>query len=263
MNENPKYQYVEVGTDEQGRPLYQRTPIETDSLESIEGEESDRASNHPKTGRRRKISGVYDYMSPELIELRHKRSMELYPDLNLHEQEFVLMVLRRHSIGYILIWVVDALVLVLLAVLGMVIYTSDLGTTLSGATMQANRGFLFLGLISAMLIFVLFGWVGTSIYRANQLYVTTERLIQYIAFGLFDRKQQTIDLPGVEDVSYHQRGLWMNILGIGDVKMSTIGDESTYRFAFVGRPKAVAANVNEIVQAVKNHRPLPKLEEIE
>ena len=80
--------------------------------------------------------------------------------------------------------------------------------------------------------------------------------MQIISNSLFDTKRQTIDLGWIEDVSYHQKGFFASTIGYGSVRLSTIGDETTYYFVYSPDPQQVSMRINEIVFAVKNERAL-------
>ena len=41
-----------------------------------------------------------------------------------------------------------------------------------------------------------------------------------------------IDLPSIEDASFHQNGLMQKIFGYGTFRLSTVGDETTYTFQY-------------------------------
>ncbi len=106
---------------------------------------------------------------------------------------------------------------------------------------------------------MVFAYIVSSIYSANKFVVTTERVVQYMSNGLFDKKKQTIDLGWIEDVSYHKTGIFASIFNFGSVRLSTIGDESTYYLKTVKSPEIVSSQLNELVLAVKNQDPMPNI----
>ena len=60
----------------------------------------------------------------------------------------------------------------------------------------------------------------------------------------------------IEDASYTQRGPVQQLLNYGSIRLSTEGDETTYRFDYVSNPKEEIATLNNAVEAFKNGRPV-------
>jgi hypothetical protein len=50
------------------------------------------------------------------------------------------------------------------------------------------------------------------------------------------------------------------MLNYGSIRLSTEGDETTYRFAYVANPRAEIAQLNNAVEAFKNGRPVEQNE---
>lgn len=180
--------------------------------------------------------------------------MRRYPQLNLSDGEFVISAIRRHPIGLVSIWAVVAAA-VLLVFIGFPIMLSSgefLGRSLSpGAIMSGG-----IMLLLAAVLFVLGGIVSTVVYQANKFYLTNESVIQHIQTSLFSRKDQTISLANVEDASYRQRGIIQTLLNYGSIRLSTEGEETTYRFNFVANPKKEIDRLNNAVESFKNFRPV-------
>jgi len=63
-------------------------------------------------------------------------------------------------------------------------------------------------------------------------------------------------LSNIEDASFTQHGILQQILNYGDIRLSTEGDETTYRFSYVAAPKEHIARLNNAVEAFKNGRPV-------
>jgi hypothetical protein len=114
---------------------------------------------------------------------------------------------------------------------------------------------LILGVAMLVTILVLLlGYVGTIIYNDNHFYVTNESVIQKIRTGLFASREQIIALSGIEDASYHQDGLLQYMLGYGSIRLSTIGDETTYRFNLVQNPQRELTTLNNAVEEFKTRQ---------
>ena len=74
--------------------------------------------------------------------------------------------------------------------------------------------------------------------------------------SLFSKKEQTISLLNIEDASFRQSGLLQTFLNYGSLRLSTQGDETTYRFNYVADPGRQVALLNNAIEAFKNGRPV-------
>ena len=192
-------------------------------------------------------------ISPE-IKAKHTTSMKRYPQLNLSEGEYVISAIKRHPIGLISIWgVVGAAILLIFIGFPMLLSSGAfLGRSLSPEAIVSGG----LVLLFAAVLFVLGGIIATVIYQANRFFLTNESVIQHIQTSLFSKKDQTISLANIEDASYRQQGILQTILNYGSIRLSTEGEETTYRFNFVANPKKEIDKLNNAVEAFKNFRPV-------
>ena len=110
----------------------------------------------------------------------------------------------------------------------------------------ASLALLALSVVSAM--------IGHSIYKNNKFIITNERVVQWIVSGLFNKKKQTINLEAIEDISFSQTGFLQHLIGFGTVRLSTIGEESTYTFTFVPQPNKYAELLGDLVENAKENQ---------
>jgi uncharacterized membrane protein YdbT with pleckstrin-like domain len=111
-----------------------------------------------------------------------------------------------------------------------------------------------LGIIA---ILVVVGALASSyVYNNNRFYLTNESVVQEIQSSLFNKREQTVSLASIEDASYRQDGLFPVLLNYGSIRLSTMGDETTYRFNYVTNPKQHIALLNDAVESFKNGRPI-------
>jgi hypothetical protein len=94
------------------------------------------------------------------------------------------------------------------------------------------------------------------VYNNNRFFLTNESVIQEIQFSLFSKREQTVSLANIEDASFRQQGILQSMLDYGSIRLSTEGDETTYRFPYVAHPKKEIALLNNAVEAFKNGRPV-------
>jgi len=180
---------------------------------------------------------------------KHAESKKKHPGLHLSDGEFVVAEVRRHPIGLFSIWFVDLLIVAIIIALSILIagHASEIAS--NGVTVSPD---IILGAMALLTILVLLlGWVGHIIYTDNRFYVTNESVIQHIRVGLFTSREQTVSLAGVEDASYRQEGILQYILGYGSIRLSTVGDENTYRFTLVANPQDQLRTLNDAVEDFK------------
>ena len=229
-----------VAYDKDGRPLYAHPP---------------RAEATPIVHVSRSFSPVNQPVPPE-IQKRHEESVRKYPQLNLSEAEYVIVEVNRHPIGIFQIWaVVLALVAAFSAVFGLLAKADGISDAVSllGGGAVASAALLML----VFLVFIIIGGlVLTHVYSNNHFFLTNESVIQEIQTTLFSRHEQTVSLANIEDASYQQSGIIQSLFNYGTLRLSTEGDETTYRFTFAANPKHRIAVLNNAVEAFKNGRPI-------
>ena len=101
-------------------------------------------------------------------------------------------------------------------------------------------------------------FVAYYVYVNNKFFLTNESVIQEIQYSIFSKHEQTVSLANIEDASYTKRGIIQQIFDYGDIRLSTEGDETTYRFSYVANPKNHIAQLNNAVEAFKNGRVVPE-----
>ena len=260
-----------VAYDTEGRPLYhhppkmvspqpQPTSIVTTQPTGYEGHNYNpqvraQYANEPDFVH---TTRSHDPKVPQISDALRRKSEESkrrYPFLNLSEGEFVMLRIRRHPIGLFIPVGVTALVLVLLTVA--LVLAPDFYSSLSTMSVDLPPITTVIGgILLLMLLAGLLGGIGIWVYLQNQFFLTNESVIQEIQHGLFSRHEQTVSLGSIEDASFKQYGILPNIFGYGLMRLSTEGEETTYRFNCVEEPKRQIAIVNNAVENFKNGRPV-------
>jgi len=231
-----------VAYDAQGRPLYAAPPT---------------PNANPQTAPQfvhlsRAIEPVNQPISPE-VQKRHEQSKRDFPWLNLSEAEFVISAVRRHPIGLVIPIAVSVFLVALIASL-MINY--QLVASSLGLFNPPSSGLVFL-LGTLLILLVLIGcYISIWIYTSNRFFLTNESVIQEVQTSLFARLEQTVSLVNIEDASFTQHGILPLIFNYGSIRLSTEGDETTYRFNYVANPKEQIATLNNAVEAFKNGRPV-------
>lgn len=240
--------------DAQGNPIQ----VDSQQFQQAVSAGSVDHTNHPPNPQVVFMTRPHEPVAPKLSPAalaRHKDSVKKYPFLNLSEGEFVIVAIRRHPIGLLGIWaVVASAILILLFMIGLNMATSvdTVGTLVS----EESAPSLVIVFLSLMALFVLGGVMATWVYQGNRFFLTNESVTQQIQTSLFAKKEQTISLTNIEDASFTQKGILQHMLNYGSLRLSTEGDETTYRFNFVENPSAQVAKLNNAVEAFKNGRPV-------
>lgn len=192
------------------------------------------------------------------VHKKHQDSTLRYLFLNLSDGEYVVTSVRRHPIGLVGVVAVTAVLIIILCMF----YGWYSGLAASPETLGYNSvnlpstGSLFIPFALFIVLIAFGGFIAGYVYLQNKFFLTNETIIQEIQTSLFSRREQTISLTNIEDVSYSQSGILQMIFDYGSIRLSTIGDENTYRFSFVSSPKDQVARLNDAVEDYKNGRPV-------
>lgn len=229
-----------VAYDAQGRPLYAHPP-------------KNQPVTPPVVHVTRQVSPEKAIISPE-AQKKHEESKQHFPFLNLSEGEYIISAVRRHPIGLVIPMGLGTLLLgVTLGILfNYSVFVESLGIT--GFLSETANVIVPFSVFSIIVAFVMF--VSYYVYVNNKFFLTNESVIQEIQHSLFSRLEQTVSLSNIEDASFTQSNVIQQIFNYGDIRLSTEGDETTYRFSYVARPKEHVSILNNAVEAFKNGRPV-------
>ena len=188
-------------------------------------------------------------MKQELIKLHHARSAKDFPELRLEENEFVELAIQRSKIGLILIWgaAVAGYLTLLIAIVFLEVGAKSPTSSLTGF----GKSYLYLIILVLFCIITIAALVGSKVYKGNRLFVTNKRLIHHQANSLFSKSVNIIELLSIEDVSFKQENIGDHIFKLGTIRMSTIGDETTYVFKYVNTPHDELDTITHLVHVEK------------
>ncbi|MBR1874880.1 PH domain-containing protein [Candidatus Saccharibacteria bacterium] len=172
-------------------------------------------------------------MKSDLAKLRHARSKKDFPDISLEENEYVVLKIKRSGIIPVLVWSGVILSAIFFIALNIIIANASTGMF---SMNSASKGFFSIVLDVVFGVVLIAALVSSNVYASNKLFVTNKRIIQKTQASLFSSATNVIDLISIEDVSFKQTGLFEHILKIGTLRMSTVGDETTYTFKCVDTP---------------------------
>jgi uncharacterized membrane protein YdbT with pleckstrin-like domain len=243
MNQDPRQQTPvsdepkPVAYDSEGKPLYAAPPRENEPQSVY----FSRAVTPPKPD-----------ISDE-VKARHDESMKAFPTLNLSEAEYVISAVERHPIGL----VAPVLTTIfLVAVIASFLFNFSAIMNAFGIYSPPSYGMVLLSGILLILLVLAGAYISIWIYTSNRFFLTNESVIQEIQTSLFTKHEQTVSLINIEDASFEQKGILQTLLNYGSIRLSTEGDETTYRFSYVTNPKQQIATLNNAVESFKNGRPV-------
>lgn len=236
-----------VAYDVDGRPLYAHPPAAPQQPQTA-------ASTQPQVVHMaRPVEPVKQEVSVD-VQLKHESSKRLFPSLNLSDGEYVINAVRRHPIGLLIPMATGillvSLTLSLLFNYGILVEQFQLTGPAADVSLAVSPILLF------ALLVALGTYVAYYVYTNNKFFLTNESVIQEIQVSLFARHEQTVSLANIEDASFEQKGIIQQIFNFGSIRLSTEGDETTYRFTYVANPKKHIATLNNAVEAFKNGRPI-------
>ena len=261
-----------VAYDADGRPLYhhppqtgrpapvvaQTNPHVTTRPEIIDGENFDprlrsQYANEPQVVHVAREIDPKPFTISDELKRKHEKSVQQYPNLNLSEGEYVILDIKRHPIGMLIPAIVSIFLVVIIMTFVMFypsIARDSILPIMPSVTDIFGVAMLLIGLV------VLGGAVALWIYLQNQFFMTNESVIQEIQESLFSRREQTVSLGSIEDASFRQSGIIQTIFNYGTIRLSTEGEETTYRFHFVANPREQIAIINNAIEDFKNGRPV-------
>lgn len=214
----------------------------------------------PQEAQRPTVVHVARPLEPEKVPItpeqrrRHDESLALYPGLNLSEGEYVIRAVRRHPIGLVLPLGFGTIIIA--SALSLLVNYDVLLEIMPGLDVLGGFNALLLPILAFILAIAVGMFTSYYVYVKNRFFLTNESVIQEIQHSIFSHHEQTVSLGNIEDASYTRRGILQHILDYGDIRLSTEGEETTYRFSFVAAPKEHIARLNNAVEAFKNGRPV-------
>lgn len=229
-----------VAYDTEGRPLYYAPPAY-------------RAQPGPQFVHMSRAVNPEEPAITAEVKAKHDASKMQYPFLNMSDAEYIISSVQRHPIGLVL--PLGTMVFLIALIAACLMSYSSIVDGLAIVDPPTFGSMLFVG-ITLMLLVGIGGYIAYWVYTANKFFLTNESVIQETQVGLFTHHEQTVSLANIEDASYDQHGLIQTMFDYGSIRLSTEGDETTYRFNYVAHPKAQIATLNNAVEAFKNGRPV-------
>lgn len=191
-------------------------------------------------------------MKKELSKIQHARSAKDFPEIDLEQDEYVVLHIKRSRLGIAMIWAVVAILVVALSLILIFFAKNNNGITNTVFSVNdASMHYLRVAVFALYIVFFFGGFVVQNIYDSNQIYVTNRRLIQKSRVSIFANSTNIIELRRIEDVSFRQNSLMDQIFHMGVLRMSTVGDETTYTLKYVDTPHDEVKTISHLVYECK------------
>lgn len=188
-------------------------------------------------------------MDENLVKVRHERSVKDFPELKLEEDEYVVFSITRAKVCLFMVFIgLGAGFIMVLAFFLMIIL---------GQNMLDEMGKNFL-LILLMILFtaaVIAGLFFYMVYKGNKMFVTNKRVMQFVMTTPVSNSINIIDLGSIEDASFRQEGILQQFFNYGTLRLSTVGDETTYTFKY---SDITPENLREITELITRAKKITK-----
>ena len=194
-------------------------------------------------------------MDESLANIRHERSKKDFPALKLEDGEYVEFAFSRAKICYLLIWGCVAGVAVLITALFMFLFMTQPEINTMG------NNFLAFLVITIIAFAFIAGLIATKDFSCNKLFITNRRAIQFIMVSPVVTSKNVIDLSSIEDASFRQTSIIQKLFKIGTLRLSTVGDETTYTLQYV---EVIGGDeLNSITKLIRSNKNTKKDEDEE
>ena len=184
-------------------------------------------------------------MDEGLVKIRNARSKKDFPFLKLEDDEYVEYAFKRSKTHLMLILggLGLGLIIVLIAFL-LVIMGQD---TLD----EMGRHFLYIILATLVAAVFIAGFFAMKIYKGNRLFITNKHAIQLVKNSPMSGSTNVIDLCSVEDASFSRNGFIQTMFNYGTLRLSTVGDETTYTFPYADVSPMELKDISDLISEAK------------
>ncbi|MBR6964731.1 hypothetical protein IKH83_00195 [Candidatus Saccharibacteria bacterium] len=192
-------------------------------------------------------------MDETLANIRHERSKKDFPALKLEDNEYVEFAFSRAKICYLLIWIAVGGAALLISLLFLIVFLTQPEVS------DMSRNFLSFLVITIVAAAIIGGLIATKVFSCNKLYITNRRAIQYVMISPVVTSKNIIDLSSIEDASFHQNSIIQKLFKIGTLRLSTVGDETTYTLKYT---EVIGGDeLNSITKLIRSNKNSKKSEE--
>lgn len=175
-------------------------------------------------------------------------AQQVFKVIEFDKDEKLLFEIRKHWFGLFLVYLVGSFVIAMALAFA-------LGAALSS---DPNLDTIKMPVILLSFTLALLATGGTAIgaylYRSNVMLITTDKIAQLLAYGIFHRKISQLSIGDVQDVTVSQHGILAHAFNYGTLVIETAGEQQNYSFTFAPDPyKAAKAMVGAHEENLKEY----------
>lgn len=169
------------------------------------------------------------------------RAKSLFKLIEFDDDEELVGEIRKHPFGLILIYLGGGFVIVALFALLVVAPSYMNGDPIGlGFDLSSIRPYIIVAGLLLCALAVVSTLVGTYLYQANVVLVTSEKIAQVLYKTIFDRKISQLSIGDVQDVTVAQTGIFARFFNYGTLVIETAGEQQNYTFSYTPNPYEVA-----------------------
>lgn len=159
---------------------------------------------------------------------------QVFKLIEFDADESLIAEVRKHWFGLFMIYFIGTFIAVLslVAAVGIAVVEGD---DFDNIRMPV----ILLSLLMALLS-TIFTAIGAYLYKSNVVLVTSDKLAQLLAYGIFQRKISQLSIGDVQDVTVRQHGILAHAFNYGTIVIETAGEQSNYTFTYTPDPYIAA-----------------------
>lgn len=178
-------------------------------------------------------------MSAQSLEVGSDSSTINNPLSVLQPGERNLCEIKRHPIGIISVFFLNAILMTALAI-GLFIIAPYFITSMSRSVIEEIGMLVF---IMCALVSIGFLSIVNKVYWSNRWVLTSDSLTQMTQTGLLDKRATQLSLSNLESVTAEQHGLLSHALNFGTLRVETAGEKHIFVFPYCPDPTHFAKQV--------------------
>ncbi|MBI3983677.1 PH domain-containing protein [Candidatus Microgenomates bacterium] len=91
--------------------------------------------------------------------------------------------------------------------------------------------------------------IAVLIYINSRMFVTSERIINFIQHALFKRQASQLSLANIQEVTVKQHNIFQTLLNFGSIRIETAGEMDNFTFKLARNPYRGAREIDNAKEA--------------
>jgi len=176
---------------------------------------------------------------------------KLFKFVEFDDNEEFLIEIRKHPIGAIIIGGTGVTIALIIAIAATLIARNfdsfELTAAGGGAT---TRALLLVGGLILSLLALGATALSVVVYQSNVIYVTNQKIAEVAYLSVFNRKVTQLGLSHIENVTFHQDGIFPHLFNYGNIVIETASELENTSFTYVPSPNFYS---QKIIQAHEDY----------